>query len=342
MSNKNSLYDFKLDYVVEEIRRCKHQKILIQLPDGMKNYITKIINYLEGRLRGVKFYVSTSPTYGACDVAEDEASRLGVDLIIHFGHTPYPLYPKPRVKTIYIECFINIKPSKRVVNKLVEKLHEFNAKRVGLASSLQYIKYMNYLALELARHGFIVVIGSSIYSDLMYRGQILGCEYSCIKNIEDFVDVFIVISGGMFHHIGAALNTQKPILALDPHKEEVLPMDKLRSIILKKRYYKIMKALEAKNWALIIGMKPGQFKLNELRELTSLIKEKGGRFIVFTAREINNDVLINIDNESIDAFIILACPRVAIDDLQDYPKPVLTLGEALMILRNGMREYILK
>ena len=341
--DKQVLYDFNLERVVSEVIETNARRVLIQLPNGMKNYIPYIINYLKEKLRGnVELFVSTSHTYGACDIAEDEALRIGADLIVHFGHTPHPLYPKPKVRTLFIEAFINIKPSVNLIDKLVNKLHDLGLSRVGLAASLQYIKYMNYLALELEKRNFTVIVGRNKYENLMYPGQVLGCEYSCILSIENRVDGFIVVSGGKFHQLGASLVTSKPVIGVDPHREEVYDMSSMRDITLRKRYYKIMKAMDAENWGIVLGIKPGQFNYNAYGELINLLNNKGKKYIVFTANEINQHILRNIDTEYIEVFVVIACPRVVIDDLADYPKPVLTLGEAFMALTGRLDKYLFR
>jgi len=341
--NKQVFYDFNLERVVSEVIKANARRVLIQLPNGMKNYISYIINHLKEKLKGnVELFVSTSHTYGACDIAEDEALRIGADLIVHFGHTPHPLYPKPKVRTLFIEAFIDIKPSASLIDKLVDKLRNLGLSRVGLAASLQYIKYINHLALELEEKNFTVIVGRSKYENLMYPGQVLGCEYSCMLNIENRVDGFIVVSGGKFHQLGASLITSKPVIGVDPHREEVYDMNSIRNVTLRKRYYKIMKAMDAKNWGIILGMKPGQFNYNAYRELINLLNSRGKEYIVFTANEINQHILRNIDTEYIDVFVVIACPRVVIDDLADYPKPVLTLGEAFMALTGRLDKYLFR
>jgi len=56
--------------------------------------------------------------------------------------------------------------------------------------------------------------------------------------------------------------------------------------------------------------------------------------------EITPDKLMNF--YSIDAFIELACPRIAIDDFAKYSKPILTLKEALVALGEKSWDDILE
>ena len=56
--------------------------------------------------------------------------------------------------------------------------------------------------------------------------------------------------------------------------------------------------------------------------------------------EISPDKLINF--RGIDAFIELACPRIAIDDFARYNKPMITFREALVALGEKSWKNIIK
>jgi len=56
--------------------------------------------------------------------------------------------------------------------------------------------------------------------------------------------------------------------------------------------------------------------------------------------EITEDKIMNFYN--VDAFIELACPRIAIDDFAKYNKPILTFKEALVALNIKSWNEILK
>lgn len=144
----------------------------------------------------------------------------------------------------------------------------------------------------------------------------------------------------MFHALGVGLTTRKPIVKLDPYtsKNEDLTDEVYR--ILKIRYGKIMKALDSRNWAIIQGVKTGQNRPLMVKYLQKKLEEKGYKVFIITNRSLNVDALRNIDNPEIDSFIVTSCPRLPIDDLFEYEKPVLTPGEAKMIIFSKLDEYI--
>ena len=62
-------------------------RILIQFPEGLKDRALHHAKMLEKE--GNEVIISASPTFGACDLALDEARDLKVDKLIHFGHAEF-------------------------------------------------------------------------------------------------------------------------------------------------------------------------------------------------------------------------------------------------------------
>ncbi|KKK65766.1 hypothetical protein LCGC14_2970800, partial [marine sediment metagenome] len=171
-----------------------------------------------------------------------------------------------------------------------------------------------------------------------YEGHIVGCQYRGLQLIEKNVDAFVII-GNNFHSLGASLTVNKPVILIDVYNDEVKSMEGLKDKILKQRAISIEKLKEAKNVGIIIEIKPGQ-KFGSPKFLIDKLKEKGKNPIVITMSELTPDKIMNFYN--IDAFIELACPRIAIDDFAKYPKPILTFKEALVALNLKTWDEILK
>lgn len=77
-------YDLELDRIIKEIRKSKAKTVCIQLPDGLKPKAKEIVDRLQAATKAMVMIWSGS-NFGACDLALD-VSRLGVDLLVHFGH----------------------------------------------------------------------------------------------------------------------------------------------------------------------------------------------------------------------------------------------------------------
>lgn len=82
------LYDLELDRCVEEVKKSNAKKVLLHLPDGLKPKSKEVVDYLKERAKGVEFFIWAGSCYGACDIPV-EASNLGIDLLIHWGHTSW-------------------------------------------------------------------------------------------------------------------------------------------------------------------------------------------------------------------------------------------------------------
>tara|TARA_Y100000310_G_C20391665_1_gene673107 strand:- start:261 stop:566 length:306 start_codon:yes stop_codon:yes gene_type:complete len=88
-------YDLELDKIIRTIRKQKAEKVLIQLPDGLKPYSTTIIGYLENKLSNVEFFLWLGSCFGACDVP-----GVDVDLIIQFGHSNWNYDENSEIKVV--------------------------------------------------------------------------------------------------------------------------------------------------------------------------------------------------------------------------------------------------
>ncbi len=331
-------YDFELDKVVEHIKKAGARRILLQLPNGLKRYHEYIVDYIESRLKGISIYVSLAPTYGACDVAVDEARRLGVDLIVHVGHNKYPYY-EPEIPVIFVNAYYKWKPDTHVLSVASDTLRELNCKSIALASVIQHIKNIDYVKEFLELKGFKVIIPKPLKGLSLMPGQVLGCEYSSFINVKENVDCYLIIAGGMFHALGLWLATRKHVVKLDPYENKVVIVDKMGEKVLKKRYMILMKALDSKSMGIIDGVKPGQHRPWLVKLLEKKALKKGLKVRIYTTDYLDMNRLINIDTCNVDFYVITLCPRIPIDDLSDYHKPVLTPGEALMVLDNNLSDY---
>jgi 2-(3-amino-3-carboxypropyl)histidine synthase len=81
-------YDFEIDKVVEEIKKSKANLVGLQFPEGFKTKSISIAKEIEEKT-GCKTVIFADPCYGACDTKELESEKLGLDLLVHFGHDPF-------------------------------------------------------------------------------------------------------------------------------------------------------------------------------------------------------------------------------------------------------------
>ncbi|HYB68236.1 MAG TPA: diphthamide biosynthesis enzyme Dph2 [Candidatus Acidoferrales bacterium] len=314
-------FDLEEERVKQEILKLDAKRVLIQLPEGLKPeapYIAKTVEKL-----GVLPIVSADPCYGACDLAIAEAESLGVDLIIHYGHSKIVRYE--RVPTLYVEAraAVNINSAVEKALPLLEKWH-----KIGLATTVQHVQTLDEVRETLVRAGKTVMVGDTRH--LNYPGQVIGCDYSNAISIAKDVEAFLFIGGGQFHALGVALSTSKPTVAADPFDDTSFSVDKEAKKIFKQRWAAIEEAKEAKNFAVLLGTKPGQKRFEEALQVKEKLEGNGKTAYLLAAREITPEALTEFP--TIDAFVNTACPRISLDDSVNFRKPILTKSETLVVV----------
>ena len=93
----NEVYNLELDKVVKSIKKQKTKKVLLQFPEGMKPYALVISEYIE-KETNCQCFIWLGTCFGACDLPLD-VERLGVDLIVQFGHSKWNFKDK-KIKVI--------------------------------------------------------------------------------------------------------------------------------------------------------------------------------------------------------------------------------------------------
>ncbi|WP_407414982.1 diphthamide biosynthesis enzyme Dph2 [Methanobrevibacter sp.] len=313
-----SMYEMDLDKVIRKINSKDAQTVGLQFPEGLKIQATKIARKIEAETDATVI-ISGDPCFGACDVS-DYKMKGSVDLIIHYGHTPLPL--KYEVPTVFIEAFSKI-DIKKDLEKSLENLKEYS--RIGLVTTTQHLHLLNEAKDFLEDNGKEVILGSSPSTR---KGQVLGCNFSSIKDLD--VEIFLFIGSGNFHPLGINLFSNTPVLALDPYNSEIRRMDDYADRILRIRFARITKARSAKKWGILVSSKEGQYRMKLAKEIKKILEDNKMEAFIILVDNVTPDILLPYLD--LDAFVVSACPRIAIDDSQMYKKPLLTPQELEIVL----------
>jgi 2-(3-amino-3-carboxypropyl)histidine synthase len=314
-------FDFEEERIKQEILKLGAKRVLIQLPEGLKLEAPRLAKTIEKF--GALPIVSADPCYGACDLAIADAESLGVDLIIHYGHSKLVKYE--RVPTVYVEAraTVNVNEAVEKALPMMEKWH-----KIGLATTVQHVQTLDGVREILLNAGKTVVIGDA--GRLNYSGQVVGCDYSNAKSIAKDVEAFLFIGGGQFHAIGVAISTSKPTIVADPYEKRAFSVNKEAEKILKQQWASIEEAKKSKIFAVLVGLKPGQKKLEEALRVKQKLEENGKTVCLFIIREVTPEALLEFP--TIDAYVNTACPRISLDDASRFHKPVLTVNETLVVI----------
>ena len=324
-------FDFEEERIKQEITKLNAKRVLLQLPEGLKPEAPRLVKIIEKT--GALPIVSADPCYGACDIATSEAESLNVDLIVHFGHAK--MVKHEQVPTVYVEARATV-----TVDEAVEKSLPLLSKwsRVGLATTVQHVQTLVQAGEILVRAGKTVVVGDA--GHMIYSGQVTGCDYSNVKSIADEVEAFLFIGGGRFHALGIALSTSKPTVIADPYDNRAYSIDDEAQKILKQRWACIEEAEHAKTFGIIVGLKPGQKRLDVALRVKETAEKKGKVAFLLALKEVLPEALMEFP--TVDAYVNTACPRISLDAPSKFLKPVLTVNEFMVVSGESSWENLLK
>lgn len=306
-------YDLEMERIKTQILELKAERIGLQFPEGLKTHAVNIARDLESNL-GVKVLISADPCFGACDIA-DRAMYGIVDIIVHVGHTPLPI--KSKVPVIFVEAHFNLDIDD-TIEKALDLLTEY--KCIGLVTTAQHLHLVDDVVDLLEEHGKKVIVKEGQGTK---KGQVLGCNFTAIKDLP--VEAYLYLGSGNFHPLGIKIFTKKPVIIADPYHSEVRDIEKLADRVLRIRFAQIIKAKEAMIWGILISTKTGQFQVNLAEELKNKIQEKGKEAYLLLMENITPEIIMPF--RDVDAYVVTACPRIAVDDAQLYEKPLLTPSE---------------
>lgn len=328
-------YEIRLDVLLAGLKLLNPRRILVHAPNGLKHLYACI----EETLRSFSLesiYLSASPGYGACDLPLEEAMAVKADVIIHLGHEKYSIsnaYSHQDTKVLYVPVFYRRRISEDLLKNLYDVLEGLNAKKVTLSSTLIETQVKKQV------FEYLVQKGISLYN---VERPILGCLYDHVISLDSDVDAHVVVAGGVFHALGLGLLATRPVIALDPYLNKVWIASTEASKVLRKRLYIILRAKETlgNGVGLIIGTRPGQHRPILVNSIEKLALSKGYRLYRILSSYLTIERLMAIDSAlNLDLYVITSCPRLPIDDLSEFYKPVLTPGEFIMLV-TGNERYI--
>ncbi len=328
---QKEIFELEEKRLEEEIKKHRAKRVLLQLPNGLKPEGPRLAAAIERT--GATAIISGDPCYGACDIALSEAQDLDVDLIVHYGHTA--MIRKTKIPVIYFEARAKI-PVKAVIKKAVNLLKPW--KSIGLATTVQHISNLDEARNILSSAGKDVHLGEAC--DMLYAGQVLGCNYINAKSIASDVEAFLFLGGGRFHPLGLALSTMKPVIVADPFEGKAYSLEDEARRVLRKRWAEIEEARKAEIYGVIVGLKPGQRDLEAAFEVRDALRREGKKAYLLALREITATSLGHFP--IFEAYINTACPRISLDEPSIFPRPILTLKEAYVMLGRTKWEDLLE
>ena len=302
-----------MERLIEKLKRLGAKRVFVQFAEGLTLKIEEIVERLEKE--GFEVVVCLETTFGACDVRDEEAVRLGCDAILHIGHSDFGV--KSKIPVVYWEYFIEFQDVEKILEENFGVIKNFE--KVGIVASLQFVKLIPSIKNFLEKRGKKVIARKK----LKYEGQILGCNLSAAKEIEKEVDCFLVISAGKFYGLGLTLNVKKPVFCLELEKKKIYSLEKEGEKLKKIIAWNLASFKDAKKVGILVSWKKGQF-YPKIFEISKKIEKLGKEVLILAMDEIKPEKLEGL---KLDILINTACPRIGIDDLERFKIPVINLSD---------------
>lgn len=211
---------------------------------------------------------------------------------------------------------------------------ELGTRNVVLAGTIQFGGAIRAAKAELERVGFRVLVPQA---KPLSAGEVLGCTAPrVLKGDFDGVDlgdvVVVFVADGRFH-LEAFMIANPGVRAYryDPYLGKMFLEEYDHVGMKNSRRKAIERAREAKNWGVVLGTLGRQGNPRILDRLEKKMGEKGLSWTVVLMSEMS-PARIALFEDSIDAWIQIACPRLSVDWGESYGKPLLNSFEAEIAL----------
>jgi len=315
------------------VEEKKPKVIVLNAPGGLLRQTKSLMETLKERY-GVKCILAGDSCFGICDTVDDEVGKLQADMALHIGHNA-------TVQTVgdftyLIDAADDVKFD-GVIGQAAAALRPY--RRIGLVTFSQHVHELGAVKAMLEAEGFEVSLGKG--NNLLMASQIFGCDFSTVFPLRDEVDAFCFLGESEFHAVGLALSSGLPTFMVDPHLGEVVDMREEAEERRKRAILAVYKALDAKTFGVVTGLKEGQKMLGRSAWISKRLEMHGRKVVQLALRDITPERLA--PHREIDAFVQTACPRISIDGFT-FDRPVLSIpqADALVALLEGrpMGEFL--
>jgi 2-(3-amino-3-carboxypropyl)histidine synthase len=300
--------------VFEVIRKRKPLSVALNGPEALLPKMQETGKKIM-KLFDIPAYIIGDTCWGSCDVNTHAADMLGADLLFNIGHTiSMETIDK---KVIMINAYDDVKFD-IIVEKFAKDPANKEFQTLGIVTDSQHLHQLQPSKKILENHGFKIIIGDG--KGQLNDGQVFGCEFYPAYDIQKRIDAYIFLGQSMFHSVSIAMSTEKPTFMLDPYFNEFHQVNDNARIMEKKTILSIYKAQEA--------IKALKFKKS--------LEVLGKDIQLIALTEITEERLRNF--KGIDAYIQVACPRIAIDN--HFTKPILSVPQAEALVKILKKEPI--
>ncbi|XP_034239650.1 2-(3-amino-3-carboxypropyl)histidine synthase subunit 1 [Thrips palmi] len=321
-------YNFEVHKTVWRIKQLGSKRVALQMPEGLLMFATTICDIIES-FTDADTVIMGDVTYGACCIDDFTARALGVDLLVHYGHSCLiPIDQTGGIKMLYI--FVDIKID--VLHFLETVKTNFDvSKRLGIVSTIQFASTLHAAAGKLRETGYNVTVPQS---KPLSPGEILGCTSPKMTDI----DAIIYLGDGRFHLESAMIaNPTLKAFRYDPYEKKFTEEFYDHLEMRKYRSQAIHLASNQSRFGLILGTLGRQGSNLVLQNIQKNLENSSRESIIVLLSEIFPDKLKMLP--TIGAWVQVACPRLSIDWGMAFSKPLLTPYECAVALGISNAEW---
>ncbi|XP_072934540.1 2-(3-amino-3-carboxypropyl)histidine synthase subunit 1 [Epargyreus clarus] len=315
-------YNFEVHKTIWRIRSLGARRVALQLPEGLTMFATTLCDIIE-TFTEADTVIMGDVTYGACCIDDFTALALGVDLLVHYGHSCLiPIDQTSDIKVLYVFVDIKIDPS-HFIDTI--KLNFPKRTHIAIVSTIQFVTTLHSVAKNLRSDEYVVTVPQC---KPLSPGEILGCTAPKVES-----DVIVYLGDGRFHLEAIMIaNPNIPAYKYDPYDKTFTSELYEHKIMQANRNNQIKNTETASRFGLILGTLGRQGSTKVLENLEKQIQNSEKKYVKILLSEIFPSKLSLFD---LDAFVQVACPRLSIDWGTAFPRPLLTPYELSVSLGNS-------
>ena len=276
MSALPSNYNFEVYKTIWRLRQMQATAVALQFPEGLLIYACVIADILEA-FAGTEVVIMGDVTYGACCVDDLSAAALGVDLLVHYGHSCLVPISAMAVDVMYV--FVEIAIDLAHLVDSVRLNFPEGTQALALCGTIQFGAALHAARSALAPHYAAVRLPQA---KPLSAGEVLGCTSPQLGEEE----TCIFVADGRFHPEAVLIaNPSVPLYRYDPYAKAMTRERYEHGRMHALRRAAIQKASGAKRWGVVLGTLGRQGNPDVLRHLQSLLRAHGLPYVTVLLSE---------------------------------------------------------
>ncbi|TPP62341.1 Diphthamide biosynthesis protein 1 [Fasciola gigantica] len=256
-----SNYNFEIHKTIWRIRCLRAKRVALQFPEGLLMFAIPIAELLrrfstvfdkdekQGQQADpseaeLDIVIMGDVTYGACCVDDYTARALGVDLLVHYGHSCLIPLETPSVLYVFVDIGIDLAHFVETVKA------NFNSNmRLALVATIQFVTSLQTAKKALEQQGYTVCIP---HCSPLSPGELLGCTSPKVSEVQAFSHL-----GNLSQEKSSVACYNRPLLPAyryDPYDKSITQEYYDHKLMRRRRKAAIDAAKSANHFGLILGI----------------------------------------------------------------------------------------